>query len=43
VRTTASNKGMKLTSPEHIEGSQLIPGVGRTDLKARDGERPGFR
>jgi hypothetical protein len=28
--TTPSNKGMKLTSAEHIGRSQLIPGVRRT-------------
>ena len=29
--TRRSNKGMKLTRPEHIGASQLIPGVGRTN------------
>jgi hypothetical protein len=28
--TGPPNKEMKLTSPEHIGGSQLISGVGRT-------------
>jgi hypothetical protein len=32
------NKGMKLTSAEHIERSQPIPGVGRTE-----GEEEGHR
>jgi hypothetical protein len=30
-RHTLSNKGMKLTKPEHIGASQLIPGVRRTN------------
>ena len=30
VSGVPSNKGMKLTSVEHIGRSQLIPGVGRT-------------
>ena len=35
--TTEQNKGMKLTSVEHIGHSQLIPGVLRTTgLKTRD-------
>jgi hypothetical protein len=34
-KTRPSNKGMKLTSLERIEVSQLIPGVRRTELESR--------
>ena len=37
-RRTLSNKGMKLTKPEHIGASQLIPGVLRTVRGRRDGD-----
>jgi hypothetical protein len=37
--TTASNKGMKQTSVEHIGRSQLIPSVGRTNCRATDRTR----
>jgi hypothetical protein len=37
-----SNKGMKLTSVEHIERSQLIPGVRRTSLSGAGSARRGL-
>jgi len=36
-----SNKGMKLTKPEHIGALQLIPGVRPTTRGAARGDQPG--
>jgi hypothetical protein len=33
--TAPSNKGMKLTKPEHIGALQLIPGVRRTSRECQ--------
>jgi hypothetical protein len=35
--TATPNKALKLTKPEHIEASQLNPGVGPTMASAREG------
>jgi hypothetical protein len=41
--TTPSNKGMKLTKPEHIGALQLIPGVRRTLERMTDGRQTAGR
>jgi hypothetical protein len=38
IKAEPPNKGMKLTSAERIERSQLIPGVGRTVACAMQAE-----